>query len=174
MFTVSDLIAAVAETGSDASKLELLLAMTCRRQYIDAADDAAIPWEIRYADLIGGTDTGEMAAVFSAGVAIQPGTAPPLLFDGQQADLTDFNAPKPRIISCGDFSMPYPTNRQAIDAMTRDPSMGVLFTYHLMRSASGADDAEILALPQQVFAQIEEGCGFLYRDFVMRITGLFA
>ena len=93
---------------------------------------------------------------------------PPLLFDGEPADLEAFGADKPRRIACGDYAMPPPTVRQVIDAESRDPTWGRMFSYHIIRLASGLTDAEMLAMPLPIFCEIEEGISFLLRGLAIR------
>lgn len=172
--TVGDVIAVATELGSDLSKLDRLLALTLLLESQEPGYAGEF-WADRYHDILAGDDDDEMGVLLATGYdALQAQELPPLLFDGAAADLEDFNSPKPSSIACGPFTMPAPTNAMAIAAATKDPSLGVAFTFSIMEQASGWEREELFALPQSVFFQIEEAVAFLFRRFILRITAVFA
>lgn len=172
-YTVSDLVAVATELGSRLSKLDRLLALALLNDGEEA--ETGEYWVDRYWAVKASTDDSLLGQLLARGYhALEHQTLPPLLFDGAPADLTDFKHAKPGRIACGDFEMACPNNAQAIVAMERDPSMGIVFVFALMEQASGWERERLLDLPHGVFCQLEEGCAFLYRDFVMQTIALSA
>ena len=162
MFTVSDLVQAVGQCGSGAAPSDLALCMALMHE------DAPLPWPIRYQQLIASDDYDEVLRLTDLAETHAPDEPPPLYFDGAPADLTAYTASRPKLLACAGYEMPAPPVRHVIDAETKDPTWGIMFSYHLIQAGTGLEQEAMLAMPQQVFAQLEEGLAFLLRGLAIR------
>ena len=179
VFTVADMLAVVS-AYPNLPRSDLALAMTMLRE--GELDSDLPPWQLRYEMLVnggpdyqsahGGDDYDEMERLLLLAEEWHPDPPPPLLFDGEPADLSRFDQPRPKRVSCGGWEFARPTVRMLIDCESRDPTGGIVYAYHAILAATGADRAAVLQMPQAIFAQLEEGLAFLARGLLMRIIGL--
>ena len=166
-FTVADLMDVVVALPT-APTADYAIAMTIRAE--EGPRDQ--PWLLRYQDVMASDDYDEVLRLLELAESWHSDPAPPLLFDGQPAKLDDWNAPRPQVVSCGEYRMGRPSVRTIIDCETIDPSGGIRFTYAVLQRCLGLADDELMAMPQRVFAQLEVGVAFLARDFLTRTIAM--
>lgn len=166
-FSVAELMAVhAAYPGLEPSAVAM--AMTLARECADDPD--LLPWVVRLTRLLDGDDYDEVDRLGLLAEQWQQSPAP-LLFDGQPADLSDFDAPRPEWIECGEYRMRRPSVRTLIEAQTIDPTGGIGYTYAVLQRCLGLTRQEMNRMPQSAFHDLEIAVAFLARSTVTRILG---
>ena len=168
-FTVAELLG-VLRHFPDAPRSQQALGLVMQREAQDGGD--AMPWPARLDMLLDSADYAEIERLTLLGETLAGAERPPLLFDGEPADLTDFGAVTPRQVSCGGYMCPPPTVRMLIAAQTLDPTMGILYGYHVVQDMLDLSESQMLEMPLPVFANLEQAVAFLARAFLTRTIAL--